>query len=108
MPEGQMRAFIGTLLVGTAICATAANAADLPGKGPIFKAPPPIVYPWTGFYVGVNAGAGWSRETYTTAPGATLVTIPFDGSLGWGQNLTGTSDAGFTGGGQIGFNWQAL
>ena len=87
---------------------SAVTAADLPTKAPVLTPRLPAIYPWTGFYIGANAGAGWSRESYTTAPGGTLVTLPFFGSLGWGQSISGSSDTGFTGGIQVGYNWQVL
>ncbi len=97
---------LGSFALG-ALIADPAMAADIPVKAPVYKAPPPVsVWTWTGFYVGVNAGAGWSHESYVAAPDGTLVTIPFDGSLGWGAGLPGSSPAGFTGGGQLGYNWQ--
>ena len=56
----------------------ALSAADL---RPAYKAPPPVVapvtYSWAGFYIGGHAGVGWTEG----------------------------SDAGFVGGGQIGYNW---
>ena len=54
-------------LLGTAVAlamAAPATAADLPSRGPITKAPPPVApigYNWTGCYVGVNGGYGWSN-----------------------------------------------
>jgi outer membrane immunogenic protein len=38
-----------------------AMAADMRVKAPILKAPPPVVYNWTGCYLGGNAGGGWAR-----------------------------------------------
>ena len=44
----------------------AANAADLPRrhamptKAPMYEAP----YNWTGFYVGINGGAGWGHSNW--------------------------------------------
>jgi len=38
------------------LCAGAASAADL---RPVFKAPPLVIDPWTGAYVGVNIGYSW-------------------------------------------------
>ncbi|AXK80082.1 porin family protein [Pseudolabrys taiwanensis] len=66
--------------------ATAASAADLPrreampAKAPMY-AP---LYNWTGLYVGVNLGGGWS-----------------DANSNFGKA------SGVVGGGQIGYNWQA-
>lgn len=78
----------------------AALAADL---APV-SAPPPV-FTWNGFYVGVNAGADISSDSFATIPGGTLLSAPFDGSLGWGEGTT-TSKVNFMGGGQIGYNWQ--
>lgn len=69
----------------------AANAADLAAR-PYTKAPiiAPVVYNWTGFYVGVNAGIGGDKTDYNFAGLASA-------------NLT---SVGAFGGGQIGYNWQ--
>ncbi|HXP30389.1 MAG TPA: outer membrane beta-barrel protein [Stellaceae bacterium] len=61
---------------------------------------------WTGFYGGVTAGGGWTEQSFSIVPGGTLLTVPFDGSAGWAQNLAGSSNLGFTGGGEVGYNWQ--
>ncbi|MGO9358193.1 MAG: hypothetical protein ACLP1D_11020, partial [Xanthobacteraceae bacterium] len=53
------------ILAAAALVATGvtAQAADLPVKAtPYYKAPVAKVYDWTGFYVGVNAGAGMDRS----------------------------------------------
>src|SRR5262245_46358260 len=82
-----------------------ASAADLPRKSPVY-APPSPVYNWTGFYVGANAGGAWGRDNVSTT-----------GSIGAGlfaiDNAAVTSAAsptidptGFTGGIQLGYNWQ--
>jgi outer membrane immunogenic protein len=89
----------------TALDGQGAVAADMPVKAPLYKSAAPLQN-WTGFFIGANAGAGWSRESYATVPGGTLITDPFDGSLGWFQSFTGSSTAGVSGGGQAGFNWQ--
>ncbi|MET0527950.1 MAG: porin family protein [Microvirga sp.] len=62
------------------------------------------MFTWTGFYVGGNLGWGWrdsNNETvFLTGPG-----IP--GGLEGGQLLFGNGNDGvFTGGGQIGYNYQ--
>jgi outer membrane immunogenic protein len=68
------------------------RAADMAVKAP---PPPPIApaFSWTGFYIGGNVGAGWSR-----AP----ITDNFTG-LEVGPADSGTT---FIGGGQLGFNYQ--
>jgi outer membrane immunogenic protein len=78
-----------------------ACAADL---APVTKAPPAVVvFNWTGFYLGANAGYGWARNT--DGIGAVNDTAGLVGG-----NFIATSlpiDAnGFVGGGQIGYNRQ--
>lgn len=58
--------------------APAANAADIPVRGPMYKyAPPAAVFNWTGMYAGLHLGYGFSDDL-----------------------------DGFTGGVQLGYNWQ--
>jgi len=80
-----------TLAVLASLCGVGvANAADLQ-KAPVYtKAPPPVeVFNWTGFYVGVNVG--------------------YSAGAGRVNGLAGSSDlTGIIGGGQIGYNWQAM
>lgn len=45
--------------------AQAASAADMPVKAPVYKAPPVLMYNWTGFYVGINGGGGWGHTDWT-------------------------------------------
>lgn len=79
-----------TALIGSAV---SAQAADLPTKAPYYKAPVIQVYNWTGFYAGVNAGAGFGRSnTIVAAPGV--------------ADTTRLGGIGGVGGAQIGYNWQ--
>jgi outer membrane immunogenic protein len=67
--------------------AGAANAADMPVKAPRTAMVAPA-FNWTGFYIGINAGYGWSS---VSSPG-----------------IAGDIDMdGWLGGGQIGYNWQS-
>src|SRR5689334_17255399 len=85
--------------VALAAVSTTALAADLPSR-----AAPPVapvyapVFTWTGLYIGLNAGVGWADDTNVyitdTRPPARTTSL----SVG--------SDAGFVGGGQIGYNFQ--
>lgn len=92
-----------------ACLAVPAVAADLPSaKEAPFLAPVAITN-WSGFYGGVNAGAGIGSNSATTyVPGApnTLTTIPFDGSLAWGRSIPSAQDSSFVGGLQLGYNYQ--
>jgi outer membrane immunogenic protein len=85
-----MAALAGGLLCGQAL------AADLPMPAPprapaafIPVAPP---FSWTGIYIGGNAGAAWNRGTVSDSNGIGF-TLP-------------SNNAVFTGGGQVGGNWQ--
>src|SRR3954454_5738138 len=95
------------LLSATALFAltAGAGAADLPVRSappaPIIAAVP--VFTWTGFYAGVNAGWGWGnndRDPVFLSPG--VGTPGLAGSL----VFTNSDDGGFTGGGQVGYNYQ--
>ena len=70
----------------------AAQAADMPIKGPYYKGAPRSVvsyYNWTGFYAGVNAGYGFGTSTWSLPPG------------------TGIKPKGWLFGGTLGYNWQS-
>src|SRR5262249_49791968 len=77
--------------------AVPAAAADLPAR-PYTKAPavvPPVIYNWSGFYIGVNGGGGSSHKCwdFNTLPGVYV--------------SEGCHDAtGGLAGGQIGYRWQ--
>jgi outer membrane immunogenic protein len=82
-----------------------ANAADMsmPVKAPAYSPPPSN---WSGFYIGINGGAGWGTAASSIDLGALAA------GLGAG-GVTGTIPVGsheingFLGGGQIGYNWQS-
>lgn len=86
----------------------AAQAADIPVKGPVYKAVPagPPAYNWAGFYIGGHLGGAWGSQDYTAdAQGAWLTSPAFVSFI----NATGSPDfspSSFTGGPQIGYNWQ--
>ena len=82
-------------LLASVLGAGAASAADL--SRPMYtKAPPmPMMYNWTGFYVGANVGGSWGRQDTSLA------------AVGGGTAATNSvSPNGVIGGGQIGYNWQ--
>jgi opacity protein-like surface antigen len=101
-----------TVLAFVALVALSAPsfAADRPV--PVYKAPPPpVVYGWTGFYVGANIGYSWGRASSNWdifAPfvlGGPCSAPPASGAL-----CSAGSDSnrlnGAIGGLQAGYNWQ--
>jgi outer membrane immunogenic protein len=90
------------LLAGVALAALsgAASAADMAVKAPY--APPPPLWSWTGFYVGINGGYSTGADDYTQSlviPPAPAVTFS-----SFGSNTINPKGGLF--GGQIGFNYQ--
>jgi outer membrane immunogenic protein len=79
------------VLAAAAASVGAANAADLPVKAPVYKAPPPvIVSDWSGFYIGAAGGYGWGSTSFDWAD------APYDNA----------SPKGGLFGGYAGYNWQ--
>jgi outer membrane immunogenic protein len=113
------RISIGIAAVASML-ATCAFAADLAPR-PYTKAPviPVVIYDWTGFYIGGNAGYSWGREKtdgnltgtqsvseFRTAGPTLLAGFPVVTTLAT-LPLTGRANVnGFIGGGQAGYNWQ--
>src|SRR5713226_3639255 len=86
---------------------SSALAADLAVKAPVYKAPlvAPVIYDWTGLYVGVNAGYGWGREAINLTGDPVTVGPGFLIPGGVPTSIAG-NPKGFIGGGQIGYNYQ--
>lgn len=92
---------LGTVGLMALSLSAPASAADLAAR-PYTKAPPMIaaVYDWSGFYIGLNGGGGWSHKCWDFSGQATarLATNVAEGC----HDATGG-----TVGGQIGYRWQA-
>jgi len=100
------------LLAGSAaaLLTSAAAAADLPRR----QAPPPVftpipVFTWTGAYFGINAGYVFSendtiRTTGINTPGGAQLQNNVINGLR--QASVRNATEGFTGGGQVGYNYQ--
>jgi outer membrane immunogenic protein len=90
------------LLVGIAVAAsalaTAASAADLPVPAAPAYTPPvyrPVIYDWTGIYVGINVGAGALNDVVTNTTTTALLNAGTETKL---------SPFSVVGGAQAGFN----
>ncbi|WP_132255420.1 outer membrane protein [Methylobacterium segetis] len=113
-----MKKLLSTFAAFTALTA-AASAADLPRRAapPIFTPVP--VFTWTGFYAGFNAGYAFdagntnlngftqtaNNPVTLTGPGGAAVPaaiLPLNATLAYRN----AERDGFTGGGQIGYNYQ--
>jgi outer membrane immunogenic protein len=78
----------------------AASAADMAAAPRYTKAPPmaPVVYNWTGCYIGGNVGGGWAKQNQFRVDSIGVGPTP--------QNYGSESDSAFIGGGQIGCDYQ--
>ena len=115
-----MKTLLASLAAFTALTA-AASAADLPRRA----APPPVftpvpVFTWTGAYFGINAGyafdasSGDNNRGFVQTNGSPVVQtatgalVPFRALAPNGSTLiyNRNNREGFSGGGQIGYNYQ--
>lgn len=87
-----------TGILAAAVAATA-HADGVPRRSIPSFGPPPFT--WTGFYMGLNAGAAWDDSSVGLTPSG----FPAAGSAQLGRGL-GEDGASFTGGIQAGYNWQ--
>jgi len=91
-----MRKFLAAAIgfAAIALAAAPASAADMAVKAPP-PAPLPVIYNWSGFYLGINGGWGSSRNCwdFVTAAGAVIA----DGCADRSGGLVG---------GQLGYRWQ--
>src|SRR5262245_61711530 len=105
-----MKQSLRTGLAFIALLAVApAQAADLG-----VRVQPPALAPaynWSGFYAGLNAGGAWGHSNTGTATVNDPPLADYFGSANTALiNAAGAqrgNASGFTGGGQVGFNWQA-
>jgi len=91
----QMKKLLVAGIAAAAFCGAPALAADMPVKGPVYKAAPAALYDWSGWYVGGNLGYGWGQADWTWD-------IP-----GLGDLRTDTKPKGILGGAQVGWQRQS-
>jgi outer membrane immunogenic protein len=96
------------ILASIAICAVSSVSLPSHASPPVYVPPPLPVFTWTGFYAGLNAGYAFdgdhSYNTIGNNPGAgnTINAI----ALGLRPGFFRNRSDGFTGGGQVGYNYQ--
>lgn len=101
MLKSLLLATSATLALGSV-----ALAADLPARrapsAPYVAVP---IFTWTGFYIGANAGYAFSDDARVRTSGNDAVTL---GNVAVGARPANLrlNPEGFTGGGQIGYNYQ--
>ena len=67
-------------------------AADIPTKAPVLKAPPPVIYNWTGFYIGAGLGGGmFNLDSSLTNNGV----LQSDNVTNGGRGVFGTVGIGY-------------
>ena len=87
---------VGLLALGL----SSASAADLAAR-PYTKAPPiaiPMMYDWSGFYIGANGGYGWSNRCIDITAINGLPNVFAEGCRNAGGGVFG---------GQVGYRWQS-
>jgi outer membrane immunogenic protein len=84
-------ASVALFAIGSAVPAI---AADL--RMPVKALPPPVVVSWTGCYIGVNAGGGYTEKDFRDP----FAPAPFD-------DVGSHHGTGAVGGGQVGCDYQA-
>ncbi|MGH7302354.1 MAG: hypothetical protein ACRELZ_03625 [Candidatus Rokuibacteriota bacterium] len=87
-----MKGLLGEIVVATTLVWSApASGAD---------------YSWTGFYLGLNAGAGFNASSYTLTPAGAFLTGGFPATNPQRTDSADLGGAAFSGGLQGGYNWQ--
>jgi outer membrane immunogenic protein len=97
-------------LAGSTFTAAAADLGRPIGKAPVMA--PPVIFNWTGFYVGVGLGARWDENTWTTTCLQPLIDPTCGGNaifatrFATGNPTVFEPDVGFRVSGYVGYNWQ--
>jgi outer membrane immunogenic protein len=99
-----MKKILLATVAAVAFCAAPALAADVPVKGPVYKAGP-APFSWSGCYLGAHAGYGWGKDKNDFA--TALLSDPTEGDFAPEAGPYNHSTHGGIFGGQLGCNYQA-
>jgi outer membrane immunogenic protein len=84
--------FLAATALSIVVTGGPAKAADMPSKAPVYKAPPAVLYNWTGFYVGGGFGYGmFNLDSSLRVNGS----VESDNITNTGRGLLGTVGLGF-------------
>jgi outer membrane immunogenic protein len=104
-----MQRVLTATLALLAVSAVQAMGADLPAKAPMVPVMAPV-FSWTGVYIGANVGGAFNDSHFNLDPTGCFLTGCGAGGVGGNASRTDAArfgnNAAFTGGGQIGYNWQ--
>lgn len=106
MPKSWKTLVAAVVIAGGASSIAIADGYEYEPVGKGFA--PPRVYSWTGFYIGANAGYAWGDSDVATRTNDAADGYFFSSSVS-SINSNGSGSLkprGFTGGGQIGYNFQ--
>src|SRR5262252_3321656 len=93
--------FLGLSMFAAMVLGSTAQAADMPLKAPPIAAP--VMYNWTGFYIGAHIGGAWAdRNGHDRFDGDRC----FWGGVCFEDSDFGRNNGRFIVGGQVGFNYQ--
>ena len=100
-----------SLFCGIAVAAmlgAPAFSADMAARGPVTKAPVMAAqYNWSGCYIGANAGAIGNNSDLLARPSGEFLDLARAGNNPLRTDSFSLEDTAFSGGGQVGCNWQS-
>lgn len=99
----RIHSFVGAILALSAL-GSGVSAADLPSRYSAPLMPVAPLFTWTGFYVGVHGGYSFAGDNNVRVGGTPY--IASYQAVGAVPASLKTSNDGFVGGGQIGYNYQ--
>jgi outer membrane immunogenic protein len=103
-----MKKFFLSGIAFTAILGGPALSADLRARAPIMKAPVMTAqYNWSGCYIGGNVGAAINNSDLRARPSGDFLDPARAGNNPLRTDSFSLEDTAFTGGGQVGCNWQS-